>query len=79
MNHSLSDTLRAFARKTMLPWNLTQDWACEARLFIHGQARRVERQEKIIDSWWDATEKNGVMAEDIEALKALLRKEEITP
>jgi hypothetical protein len=74
-----SEQTRAFARKTMLPWNLTQEWARLARLFIHGQANRIDRQEKVIADWWDATEKTGVMAEDVEELKRLLRKEEVKP
>lgn len=76
---TLSERTRSFARQTMLPWNLTQEWARHARLFIHGQANRIDRQEKIIDSWWDGTNPRGVMVEDVEELKALLRQEEVTP
>lgn len=68
--------MRAFARKTMLPWNLTQDWAWRARLFIYDQANRQDRQEKVITAWWDSTSPRGVMEEDVQELKRLLAEEE---
>ncbi len=70
------DAIRAFARETMLPWFLSQEWAIRARLFMYDQAKRIERQEKVIDDWWNSTAETGVMAEDIETLKRLLSAEE---
>lgn len=63
----------------MLPWNLTQEWARNARLFVYRQARRVERQEQVIEDWWDRTAKSGVMEEDVQELKRLLAEEEFKP
>lgn len=57
----------------MLPWDLTQNWARRARLFIHGQASRMDRQAGIIDAWWDSEDKDNV-----DVLKARLREDEVT-
>lgn len=76
---TLSELIRAFCRKTMLPWNLTQNWAWRARLYMYSQATRIERQEKVISDWWDATHPRGVMEEDVQELKRLLAEEEHKP
>jgi uncharacterized membrane protein len=68
------DELRALARRGMLPWLSTREVQRHQRLALHEQARRIENEEDVIDKWWDSTEKTGVMAEDIERLKALLKE-----
>lgn len=50
-NFLKTDELRAIARKTMLPWNLTQERARELRLALHQVAGRFERMERQIDGW----------------------------
>jgi len=47
-NFLKTDELRAVARRTMLPWNLTQERARELRLALHQVAGRFERQ---IEGW----------------------------
>lgn len=66
-NFLKTEELRAVARRTMLPWNLTQERARELRLALHQVAGRFERMERQIDSWGKA---HSIAPEALDELKA---------